>query len=133
MALSPAVSVARLGRLCRTVLRRLAFGAAEPNTPIGVCSLPSFRSGSGGVVLIGGRQGADGRCGAGLHAELLKDMLQVLLDGAGADRQNRGDFDVVLAGSHQGQNLPLALRHRQMREMAGRYVDPVSFHEKESG
>lgn len=57
------------------------------------------------------RHGGGG--GAVFYSELLKDPLQVLLDGAGAQFQNHSDLNIGLAVGHPGKHLSLPLSETQ--------------------
>ena len=74
-------------------------------------------------------QGPDGRCGAALDPELLKNMLQMLLNGAGAYRQDRADLIIRLTSRNKGEYLALALSHWQMGEVGWLKFDTADLHE----
>ena len=80
----------------------------------------------GRSLIVNRRQGTDGRRSARLDTKLLENMLEVLLNGTGADRQNRGDLAVGFAGCDKGQNLTLALGYGQLRQMDRMHADTVA-------
>ena len=60
----------------------------------------------------------------------MKDMFKMLLNGAGADSQNRGDLAIGLAGGDKSQNLTLAIGDGQLREVGRRNLAALGLHQQ---
>src|SRR6266404_9432624 len=81
-------------------------------------------------IRVGGRDGTQRCRRAGLHAELLEHMLEMLLDRAGADRQQRRDLAVRLSRGDQSENVALARSEWKGIELTSCQTDALLPHQQ---